>query len=312
MIGTRIALASQPPYAASAWIVVGVLVVVVCLALRAPGALALGLFPIAVGVALFLQGPRRFLARFTPTALEIARPPLTIPYDRLREAHPQVPFDRPRPPTFPIWVVYDGGEVMIPAPLTVTSERVYVFLRERLREPAREPLPEALERYRREQEASFGAERVFAYQGRRSWPRPASSRRAVAYALMVTGAAWTPLVLLGAHGGWAAAGLGSLLLGGVLLAFDAALRPRGSQASSRAALVITPLGLAMQQAGLNGHLTWQEIKKVGTRTQLPAFHASQTPGPAVVLDVSGAQIAITDSYDRALSEIHDKILRYWR
>ena len=34
--------------------------------------------------------------------------------------------------------------------------------------------------------------------------------------------------------------------------------------------------------------------------------------PGIAVEVEGATFAITDSYDRPLSEIHERILKYWR
>jgi hypothetical protein len=34
--------------------------------------------------------------------------------------------------------------------------------------------------------------------------------------------------------------------------------------------------------------------------------------PGIAVEVEGATFVITDSYDRPLSEIHERILKYWR
>lgn len=52
-------------------------------------------------------------------------------------------------------------------------------------------------------------------------------------------------------------------------------------------LVVTP---ALSRGG---HLTWQQIRKVSVK-------------------VEGATFVITDTYDRPLSEIHERIVKYWR
>jgi hypothetical protein len=82
--------------------------------------------------------------------------------------------------------------------------------------------------------------------------------------------------------------------------------------SKEAAMVITPLGLALQQGALSGHHTWQEIRKVSLRQKPTGFTAGHEPAPAIALGVEGATISITDSYDRPLGEIHDRIAKYWR
>jgi hypothetical protein len=314
MIGLRIARESRPPYVAYGGLVLGALLL--AFSLRVHELAIAALLPVALGFALLLNPQRRFLARFTPTALEVARPSQSIPYAKLLEVHPLCAVDKPRPPAFPIWVVHSGGCLTIPAPLTSASERVYVFLRGQLRdrEGTGRELPETLERYRREQEQSFGAERVFGYCGRRGVPARQSVEPAIGYGLLATGVLWTLLGLVRRDStGWMVGGILVFLVGAVILVSDWQQKWQAARAKPRAAaLVISPLGLALQQDALTGHLAWKDIRKVSTRTGREALQTSRRSIPAVVLEVEGAAIDIADAYDRPLAEIREQILRYWR
>src|SRR5262245_14957874 len=166
MIGTRVALRTHAPYAAYLCLCVALGLVALSPATKGATVPAFVL-PLAVGLALLLGPERRFLARFTPSGLEVAHPAHTIPYANLREVHPIAPFDQARPTAFPIWIVHSGGSLTIPAPLTVSSERVST------------------------------------YCGRRTAPRPLAAWRPVGYALAVTGLLWALLPLVRANNlGW--------------------------------------------------------------------------------------------------------------
>jgi hypothetical protein len=271
--------------------------------------------PLVVGLCLLFGDDRRFLARFTPGAVEIARPAQSIPYSSILEVRPIAPLGAVRPRSFPIEVVHQGGSVTFPAALSAPSERVYAFLRGHLPESPPRALPEAMATYQREQEQSFGADRVFCYGGRRGPFRHDAARwSAAGKGLLITAAAWGVLAFVrpGAGGWYVAAGL-ALVIGGLCLV--AASRGSGHgvppTTTSGAALVISPLGLAMEQGPLNGHLTWEQIRNVSV--QVPGKRIMVTHAvPGIAVEVEGATIVITDSYDRPLSEIHERIVKYWR
>ena len=318
MIGARVATRRPPARGALVALAIGAGLGALGMATGVSALVPVAIAPLAIGASLLIVGERGFRARFTPTGMEIAHPRQTIAYSTLLEVRPLVPADRPRPDFFPIQVVHTRGAFVVPARLTLSSERVYSFLRGFLAD-RRPTLPSALEAYRVEQEGSFGSEKVWCYAGRGGRDRPhARNLRAIGAGLLVTAAVWAviPLRRTDEPGWWIAAGAVALV-GAVVLIQDVSGQRRETSAPAvartTAALVIAPLGLAVEQGAMTGHLTWQEIRKVSVRTGPTgvAWSAAQTV-PGIVLEVEGASIVLTDSYDRPLSEIHDRILRYWR
>lgn len=314
MIGTRVALVPPAPRAALSCIAAGVILSALCAAAGAREMMPLGVAPIAVGVSLLFADDRRFRARFTPSAVETARPAQSIPYSTIREVRPVVTLGEPRPSAFPIELVHEHGSVLFPATLNAPSERVYTFLRGHLASVPLLPLPEALDAYEREQAASFGADRVFAYGSRRGPFRHDAARwSAVGKGFLATAAAWAVIgVVRSGAAGWFV-GVGSALTLG-MTCLGAAWHHRRKVPATQttgAAIVISPLGLAMEQGPLKGHLTWQQIRSV--RVQLPGkgITATRVP-PGIAVEVEGATFAIMDSYDRPLAEIHERIRKYWR
>ncbi len=314
MIGSRVSLMPPAPRAALACLIGAVALGVVIALAGGTEILPVAILPLAVGVCLLFGEDRRFLARFTPSAVDIARPPQSIPYSSILEVRPLAPLGAQRPRSFPIQVVHQRGCVVFPATLSAPSERVYAFLRGHLPEKAPRALPTALATYEREQEQSFGADRVFCYGGRRGpYRHDAAQWSATGKGLLITAAAWGALAFFrpGAGGWYVGAGL-ALVIGGVCLAAAWGSR-RGAAPTNTAgaALVISPLGLAMEQDSLSGHLTWQQIRKVST--QVPGKGITVTKvAPGIAVEVEGATFVITDSYDRPLSEIHERIMKYWR
>lgn len=315
MIGSRVSLVPPAPRAAFFCIGAAVALGGVVAAVGANEMIPFAVPPLVIGLCLLFGADRRFLARFTPGAVEIARPKQSIPYTSIHEVRPIAPLAGPRPRSFPIEVVHQRGSLTFPATLTAPSERVYAFLRGHLADRPPRALPAAMATYQEEQEESFGADRVFCYGGRRGPFRHDAPRwSAAGKGLLITAAAWAVLAFVrpGA-GGWSiAAGL-ALVIGGLCLL--AAWRGSGGGVdpakTSGAALVISPLGLAMEQGPLNGHLTWQQIRKVTVQVPGKGITVARTE-PGIAVEVEGATFVITDTYDRPLSEIHERIVKYWR
>jgi hypothetical protein len=310
VIGARIALVPTPPRAVLGWAGLAAALVGLGLGFQVPVVLGLAALPAALAATMALLQRRAFLARFTPTALEVATTREAIPYVSIRELRPIVPLGSRRPAAFAIEVVHDQGSLLLPARLSAPSERVYAFLREQMAGPGQPTLPASLDVYRREQAESFGPERVFTFGSRRGpYVHPGPGTRAAAFALIGAAALWLFAWLFRKdEPGWGVAAAAALGTGLLVLLIDV-LRAR--PASRAAALVITPLGLALRQDDLDGHLTWAQIRDVVLRAG-PAPFGAHRQGPGIILQVEGAAIVITDSYDRPLAEIHERIRQYWR
>jgi hypothetical protein len=284
------------------------------MALRVSALVGGAVLPLAIGAALVVLARPGFRARFTSSALEIARPARTVPYASIVQVRPAGRVAAAAGDDFPIEVAHARGHFVIPAPLTVPSERVYAFLRGHVPDSP-PPLPRELEDYRHAQEKAFGPDRVWSYGARRGGGLTSPGARATAIGCLVAAAAWTALGLRRPEErGWlVAAGFG-VVLGLLIGTFDWAHRRRFALATPRSAatgLVISPVGLAMKSDALSGHLTWQQVRNVAVRAQ-GRWTAGSAGLPGIAIEVEGASILIPDAYDRPLSEIHDRISRYWR
>jgi hypothetical protein len=313
VIGSRVSLVPPAPRAAFFCIGAALALGGVMAWARMNEALPFAVLPLVIGLCLLIGDDRRFLARFTPTAVEIARPKQSIPYTSIHEVRPIAPLGAPRPRSFPIEIVHRRGSVTLPATLTAPSERVYAFLRGHVTDTTPPTLPEAMAKYRAEQEQSFGADRVFSYGGRRGPFRQDATRwTAVGRGTLITAALWAVFAFVrpGAEGWYVGAALAAFIGGVCLVAAWLGGRGADPNKTSGAALVISPLGLAMEQGPLNGHLTWQQIRKVSVQVPGKGITVTRTV-PGIAIDVEGATIVITDTYDRPLPEIHERIVKYW-
>ncbi len=288
------------------------------LALRETWLLLLAIPPAALGLTRALWRVPPVSVRLGEQGLDVTGPRrLSIRYGEMLEVWPigpPVAAGQPLPAAFAIEIVHTRGRLRLPA----TSPRdLYAFLRGRL--PIcilSGPLPPALADYRRQHEASFGAERVFAWRTRRGPLVPdRTAALQCALALGVTIVLWlaAAAALPALRAGLIAASLAAAIVGplGLLVAWSVR-RQAASAMTTNAALVVTPVGLALQQGTLAGQIAWQEIQRVewSGRSFLYAQPADAQQGVRLV--VAGAAICIQDVYDRPLQEIHERILAYWR
>jgi hypothetical protein len=320
VIGSRVGSRDAPPRNAFLCLAGGIALGALGMIARLPAMVPLAACPLAIGTCLLLVGERRFDARFTADAIDVARPRQRIPYVSLLEVRPLSSPGQARPLEFSIQVVHARGLLLFPASLTVPSERVYAFLKGYVPEHPPRILPPALEEYRAEQETRFGADRVWPYVGRRGKDLPTRrGLRGLASGLFATAAVWTavPLLQRESEPGWWVAAVVAGLLAALLVLLDHVNRRRTGAAgeppkAGSQAVVISPLGLAVQQVPVSGHLGWEEIRKVSIRAPGGRFSGNTTAVAAIALEVEGTTILLTDTYDRPLAEIHERILRYWR
>jgi hypothetical protein len=307
MIGRRVSAPPESLYPALGLIALGFVLSTLALSVGGSGAPVFVVFA-SPGLALLHSRRPRFLMRLTPTALEIAHPPLTVPYDSIMAV---VPHEGGRStlkgPGFLIEVIHHGGHLQIPATVNVPSEGLYNFLRSVAPESVRNHclVPSALAAFRDDQVKQFGAERVWCCSGRDPVQGGSARRRALGGSALFAGLFWL------ATDGWIVLGLAGIMAGLALFVLEA----RGQRSpweSAKTGLVIGPLGLALQQGELSGQLAWQQILGVTLHERTPTGELRlSAAGRGIMLKVEGATLVIADVYDRRLVEIHQQIVRNW-
>jgi hypothetical protein len=226
---------------------------------------------------------------------------------------------RAGPRSYPIQVIHENGVVRIPARLNVPSDQVYTFLYSRFSSHGSRDVHPTLADYLRYQERRFGAGRVWSYRARRYRGMPSRHPRFSLFCLAVVlaGLAWGVIGTLRSEPGWAVGGfLGAFAFGLCAGALALQARPLAVPAKLRqASLVITPAGIALAQADMQGQLNWDEVRAVQYKPHVPygspMFGGGSLQGAGIVLKVAGALIVIFDVYDRPLPLIHQLIRYYW-
>lgn len=287
---------------------------------------ALGSIPLLlISFCLWWFRPRGFVAHFTDDTLEVMEPRLSIPYDKLQglqaKGRPADPAQK-GPRSYPMQVFHEDGALMIPGGLNVHSDAVYYFLLERFPPGGSRAVNPALEKYLRQQEETFGPERVWAYRARRTLGRSFVSRRglAVSLAVVAAGVLWAVIggVLGKGNEGWIAMGcVVALLAGLVALLFWLDAWQKGGQNRLKswreASLVISPVGLALIQGDVQGQMRWDELRGVSLRGKPKNFRLHRDDNlTGIILRFEGAQLPIVDIYDRPLAVIYQRIRDYWQ
>lgn len=293
-----------------------------------------GLLPLALAVAVYpWRVPRRWTGTFYEDALEVDEDGArhSIEYERMQillGVKRPYAAAQPGPRRYPIYVVYEGGQTVIPHDAGDESDEVYRFLSARLTASGSRAVPATLQDYVRRTAATFGEEKVATFVRRERLPRVASRLVRIAAALLATGVAWLVggalLNLLVAVGrrreefdGWM---VGGLLLSIASLLTLVFLGVRGGRAAGphrrikQAGLVISPLGIALVQGTLAGEMAWDELRDVQLldrhRRRLRLELAHGWYGVRLALD--GAEVLIADIYDRPPTVIFECIWQLWK
>lgn len=249
----------------------------------------------------------RFLATFTPTALEVEEPACRVSYDEMQallaRQRPASPFQT-GPPHYPVQIVFADGVIRIPPKLNVASDEVYSFLYTRFTSHGSQTIHPDLAEYLRRKEKKYGGERVWSYRARRYRGQGGRAAKARTFflALFLSGLVWILAGVTLHYEGWTFGGIASAIVAGLFLLyyrFNARLHPVARKLQ-QASLVITPDGIALAQADLKGQLRWDEVRDV-----------KYQHGKDLVLKVEGALIPVADIYDRPLPLINQLIQYYW-
>lgn len=317
MIGRRVESRSGLPWGALLFLVVGGALAVAAPAAGVGWPAVAAALPLALGFAALVIGrDRPFSAEFTAAAVAADDPPVTVPYDGLRNVWAGGRSYDParfRKPTAAIDVEHDGGLLHIPARLDAPSHEVYRFLAGLVSETGGRDVDPALAEYLQRQESYFGADQVWTYtaSGRRTRRFGRPRLRSFCAGLILGGAAWMAAGFSGlADVGWGLAGVFAAVLGVMVFAASFAENTpvnRRHRSWKRSSLVIGPQGMAMVQGPLQGEVRWPELVDVGYWPRPSSVLARGGALTSLRLRVKGADILIFDIYDRPLYVIHDRI-----
>jgi hypothetical protein len=182
---------------------------------------------------------------------------------------------------------------------------LYSFLYHRLSSSGSREVDQTLANYLHEKVQHYGTDRVWKY-ARRSYLR--GSVLSLFWlrfwqGYLLTSVLWFVVGISLDLPGWLLAGLISFIIAG-MMTLHMWLSARGKKAGRtrsgrQSSLVICPDGLALCQGDLVGQLRWDEIRSIRiVRTQIQ-------------LKLEGAEINISDIYDRPLPLIHQLLLYYY-
>lgn len=281
------------------------------------------LLPLAIAAAVGFAPEPGFRAQFSEHGIEFLDQSEPIRYESMEGLVGKRPGDPAKPgsPNYPIQVIHDQGVLMIPAHLNMASDEVYRFLLGQFPQGGSRVVHGALAEYLRNQEATFGADRVWTYCARRHLGYRFEARKtwAGSLAAFLTGVAW---VILGIAAKtkftpWIAAGSITAIVAGFTFCIiwvqsrSPLVRMKNWRDSS---LVISPVGLAMVQGTEKGKMRWDELRNVKLNAARGFFDSDNrsTHRPGLILEIAGADFAILDVYDRPLAIIMQRINQYWK
>jgi hypothetical protein len=112
--------------------------------------------------------------------------------------------------------------------------------------------------------------------------------------------------------GWAiGTGIAGFFFTGVgLLDRQSRSRPVGLPRWVGSSLIVSPVGIAVDQGDLVGKMHWDEIRKLDCGAPLRSFQMSRAPKTAINITIKGASFMILDLYDRPLAAIYEKMQGY--
>lgn len=270
--------------------------------------LAIAALPGLLAVATFFSRQPRFLMKITNTGLEFPTDGGRLRYDEISGVS--------APPTakqmFPITIWIRSGTLEIPARIYGDSRALLDYLSQAVPLAAVPPEDPLLHGFYEQEVARHGPERVRVYSQRPG--RRSSGKKAllVGLALLLSGIVW---IMVGGQRhlegllGW---GILWCVSGGI--AVLVALARRFGFASMhrirKAAVVVSPSGLALSQGTLQGEMEWEELVEAALKKPFLLLVAQPAPGPVLTLRVPGANIAVFDLFNRPLKFIHRDILRH--
>jgi hypothetical protein len=323
VISEHIEAPRRAPFAALAGALLAVAVVLIGLAFHVEVLWWVALLPAVVAVDCAVGRGPRFAGTFTATGVLLDGSTSEIPYAAI-QAIERIPGGLPRSrkaslPLRAVQLYHAGGLIVLRAPLGRPLREIYDFLLERLGLSGSRELDPALAVHLRSQIETFGSERVYSFGSRYAGPGPrrpwsGGRRRAlrIGLASAAVGVVW--LIVAARESEDLRFALGIPLIAGGLLAM---LLSRATFGVARkhmrtAALVISPLGLALRLGDVIGELKWKELRAVkcgpGRRD---VWGTSRDIAAPLWLEVEGATVGISDCFDRPLDVIYRLVCHYW-
>jgi hypothetical protein len=270
--------------------------------------LLLSLASAASGIAMVaVQRRERLLLRFCEEGIEVLAPwSEFIRYECL-EAFSCDDIERRRHPhSFSFEIIHRGGVLRVPAQLDKSSKAVFRFLEEHLAVDGLIGPPSALRPYLMKSEDEFGKEHVRSYRALpNTKPIGGSTRFAVSLALVLVGIIWFFVgeFVAGEYENWAPGGVflsGCSLIAAIAFGIPYFREPQHGR-SLDGGLIVTPAGYALQQQGMLGEMSWDEVTDIEYR------YGSRRV--RIVFD--GGHLFLRDDYDRKLRSIYNRILDCW-
>jgi hypothetical protein len=314
MIGQSIHCSGRFGIRASILLIVGLGLLALAVALQNVQPLVGSAFPLLAVLLWWWMQPRSLSLHFSEEALEVAEPPLTIPYEAIQGVRVQ---GKPKKPAFLIELLHENGVVRIPPSREVSSKEIYAFLHGRIAGQSGQPVSRALSPFYDDQVRQFGGERVWTFAARKATTGKIGSSFASAFSLAawIAGLVW--IVYGVSNKGmeyWVGFGVLLTLVGLFVFAISrisSADRYVKVKNRHQAGIVIGPSGLAMVQGDITGQMRWEELRDVRPPGKAKSFVLSNA-APHIRLQVPGAMVPIFDIYDRPLPAIYEKIVQYWR
>jgi hypothetical protein len=278
------------------------------------------IFGLAAGVRWGL-GERAFYLELCEAAFQISPLHREVRYSEIRGIRAIADLAERGGEHYPLEILLDGQTLWIPALLTVPSWAVEEFFRGKISTAAL-PTDENLRAYLRRMIAEFGPERVWWANGTpASFGHGMNGRQVVTGVTLAAIAVLVMTLVVTFAPQWKpqafAVGIVATLAGAV--AILSGLLPNGSSAGStiknreQAAVIVTPLGVAVKQGDLQGEVRWDEIRDIKliakARGRVARSHDARH---ALVIKVAGATVRLVDIFDQSLEVMNDRIVAYWR
>lgn len=314
MIGQTIEARSLLPKGAFFWFFIATVLCVAGISTGNPHCAIGALFPALMGTALRLRCPSEVIFTLEKQGLVFIDSPKRIDYQAIKAVYLDgSPFHKltKHKSKSRLCIVHDEGELLLPEQMNVSCHELGEFLvAQILPSPAKELHP-TLAEYAKKQIAKFGADKVTYFSQRDHSPRPLSSTATVFGKVLVScGTLWILISILSGmldwnedYFAWLGAGILGILVGPLFWMLG-----RSNQQSVKidinkhgpACMVISPTGIGLAQADLQGKLRWEEITEIKNSLG-KSFRQNKTTGLHV--HFAGGVIVIFDVYDQSLEEV---------